>query len=116
MTIMKQIVRIMRQELKKLPDKRGKKHQIYTMEDIAMSAYAMFYFQNPSRLDFQRNMMTQSGRSNAASLFDINDIPSDNHIRDVLDGIDVETLQPIFDKIYQLLLKKETLSAYQSIF
>jgi len=40
-------------------------------------------------------------------------IPSDNHIRDVLDDIDVEKLQPIFDKVYKLLIKKETLKEYE---
>ncbi len=39
MTILKQLVKTIRDEFKKLPDSRGKKHQIYTIEDIAMSAH-----------------------------------------------------------------------------
>lgn len=44
MTILKELIGILRGEFKKLPDARGKKHRTYAIEDMAMSAYAMFYF------------------------------------------------------------------------
>jgi len=113
MSILEQIIQLTRKEFKKLPDKRGKKHQTYLIEDIAMSAFSVFYFQSGSWLNFQRNMHNQAGRSNAKSLFSINNIPTDNHIRDTLDGIDTKKLQPIFNKIYHLLLKRKTLDEYQ---
>jgi len=49
----------------------------------------------------------------AKSLFDVDKIPSDNHIRDLLDDIGVDKLQPIFDKIYKLLLENKELDKYQ---
>lgn len=113
MTLLNQIIKLIRKEFKKLPDKRDKNHLEYTIEDIATSAFSVFYFQSKSWLDFQRNMFSRAGKSNAKSLFDINNIPSDNHIRDVLDGISVEKLEPIFDKVYKLLMKKETLKEYE---
>ena len=113
MTLLNQIIKLIRKEFKKLPDKRDKKHLKYTIEDIATSAFSVFYFQSKSWLDFQRNMLSRAGRSNAKSLFDIDNIPSDNHIRDVLDDISIEKLQPIFDKVYKLLMKKETLKEYE---
>jgi len=113
MTTLERIIRIIREEAKKLPDKRGKKHITYTMEDILLSAFGVFYFQSGSWLNFQRNMQTQTGRDNAKSLFGVDKIPSDNHIRDVLDDIGVDKLQTVFDKIYKLLLEKKTLESYQ---
>jgi len=113
MSILDQIIKLTREEFKKLPDKRGKKHQTYSIEDIVMSAFSVFYFQSGSWLNFQRNMCNQSGRSNAKSLFGIENIPTDNHIRDILDGIDTQKLQVIFNEIYRLLLKKKTLDKYQ---
>lgn len=113
MTILKQIIRLLREEFKKLPDKRGIKHIEYTIENIATSAFSVFYFQSKSWLDFQRNMLSKTGKSNAKSLFDIDKIPSDNHIRDVLDNISVEKLQGVFNKIYTLLLSKEILKEYE---
>lgn len=113
MTTLKQIIRIIREEAKNLPDSRGNKHLTYKIENILLSAFALFYFQSGSWLSFQKNMQNQAGKNNAKSLFDIDKIPSDNHIRDVLDGIGVDKLQPIFDKIYELLLSKKTLDDYQ---
>jgi len=113
MNILDQIIKLIRNEFTKLPDKRGKKHQTYSIEDIAMSAFSVFYFQSGSWLNFQRNMCNKSGRSNAKSLFGIDNIPTDNHIRDTLDSIDTKELQSIFDEIYRLLLKKKALDKYQ---
>jgi hypothetical protein len=96
-----------------LPDSRGIKHLTYSIEDILLSAFGVFYFQSGSWLNFQRNMQNQAGRDNAKSLFDVEKIASDNHIRDVLDDIGVDKLQPIFDKIYKLLLEKKELDKYQ---
>lgn len=113
MTALEEIIGIIREEAKKLPDKRGNKHITYSMEDILLSAFGVFYFQSGSWLNFQRNMQNQAGRDNAKSLFGVNKIPSDNHIRDVLDDIGVDKLQAIFDKIYKLLLEKKVLDEYQ---
>jgi hypothetical protein len=113
MTTLEQIIQIIREEAQKLPDKRGSKGTTYSMEDILLSAFAVFYFQSGSWLNFQRNMQNQAGKNNASSLFGVEQIPSDNHIRDILDGIEVNKLQPIFDKIYTLLLKNNVLDEYQ---
>ncbi len=113
MGILNKIVKLMRKSFDKLPDKRSNKHQTYSMADIALSAFSVFYFQSGSWLNFQRNMLSSSGKSNAKSLFDIKNIPSDNHIRNTLDGIDIQELQSIFDDLYTLLLKKKTLDEYQ---
>jgi len=81
-TILQEIIKIIKKEFQKLPDSRGADGIKYTIEDIALSAYAVFYFQNGSWLNFQRNMTNTTGRSNAKSLFGIENIPSDNHIRE----------------------------------
>ncbi len=48
----------------------------------------MFFMQSSSFLEFQRDMQSKEGRNNAKSLFEIERIASDNHIRDMLDYID----------------------------
>lgn len=112
MNFQKHIIKLIAKEFEKLPDSRNKENLTYTMSDISLSAFAMYYFQNPSWLDFARKMDTRSGKSNAESLFGIKKIPSDNHIRDTLDDIKSEKLQPVFDKIYKLLLEKKRLEKY----
>ena len=112
MHFQRDIINLIAKELGKLPDSRDTEKRIYTMRDIALSAFAIFYFQNPSWLEFARGMNTKSGKSNAKSLFGIENIPSDNHIRNKLDGISSDMLQTLFDKIYTQLLKKNTIEQY----
>ena len=68
-----------------LPDRRRGKNRQYTMADIGVAAFSVFFMQSPSLLAHQRQLEEGHGRSNCASLFGIAKIPSDNHIRDMLD-------------------------------
>ena len=66
------------------------------MADFGLSAFAMFFMQSASFLSFQRKLEKGQGRSNCQSLFGIEKIPSDNYIRDMLDGADRALLAPCF--------------------
>ena len=66
------------------------------MGDIGMAAFAMFFMQSPSFLAHQRRLEHGHGRSNCESLFAIGKIPSDNHIRDMLDPAELALLDPVF--------------------
>ena len=79
-----------------LPDKRRGMNVTYRIGDIAMSAFAVFFMQSPSFLAHQRRLEHGHGRSNCASLFGTAKIPSDNHIRDMLDAAEPERLDPVF--------------------
>jgi len=78
------------------PDKRLGKNKRYSLEDIALSGFSVFFTQSPSFLSFQRSMQINKGVNNARSLFGVQKIPSDNHIRDILDVIPPETVFPVF--------------------
>jgi hypothetical protein len=41
---------------------------IYSLKDIILSAFSIFYFQNKSWLSFQRDMDTAKGTSNAKTI------------------------------------------------
>lgn len=71
------------------------------MEDIALSAFSVFFTQCPSFLSFQKAMEKSRGQSNARSLFQIDRIPSDNHIRQILDPIEPDNLFGLFDDLYE---------------
>jgi hypothetical protein len=68
----------------------------YRMGDIGMAAFAAFFMQSPSFLAHQRRLEHGHGRSNCESLFAIAKIPSDNHIRDMLDPAEPALLDPVF--------------------
>jgi hypothetical protein len=72
--------------IKNFPDKRTGTNNRYSLKDIALSAFSLFFTQNPSFLQFQKDMEKTKGKSNAQTLFQIGTIPSDNHIRNILSG------------------------------
>jgi hypothetical protein len=81
-------------------DKRRGKNKQYNMQDIVLSAFSVFYLQCPSFLSYQEAMESEQGNNNARTLFGIEKIPSDNHIRDLLDIEDPKTLFPIFSDVF----------------
>ena len=82
--------------LDRFPDKRRGGNTTYGMGDIGMAAFSVFFTQSPSFLAHQRQFEDGHGRSNCASLFGIAKIPSDNHIRDMLDPASPALLHPAF--------------------
>jgi hypothetical protein len=85
------------------PDPRKGRGGNIAMTDFGLSAFALFFMQSASFLAFQRALEKGQGRSNCETLFGIGKIPSDNYIRDMLDGADPALLQPCFERIEQLL-------------
>lgn len=69
------------------------------MADIGMAAFSVFFMQSPSFLAHQRQLSAGvgQGRSNCETLLGMTRIPSDNHIRDMLDGVEPSSLDVLFD-------------------
>jgi hypothetical protein len=82
--------------LDRLPDKRRGINTTYGMADIGTAAFTVFFMQSPSFLAHQRQFEAGHGRSNCTSLFGIAKIPSDNHIRAMLDPAPPALLHPVF--------------------
>ena len=70
-----------------LPDPRRGRNRRYAMTDVAMAALSVFFMQSPSFLAHQRALAEARTRSNAHTLFGLDRIPCDNHIRQLLDGV-----------------------------
>lgn len=85
------------------PDVRTGKNNVYELQDVGMSAFSVFFTQSPSFLAHQRDMKLRKGRSNAESLFDLSEIPSDNQIRNLLDPVSPEHTQPVYRQTFLAL-------------
>jgi hypothetical protein len=100
------LLRSLRNCLERFPDKRHGSNTTYPMGDIGMAAFSVFFLQSPSFLAHQRQFEAGHGHSNATSLFGLAKIPSDNHIRDMLDPAAPDLLHPVFaeaaDQIRQI--------------
>ena len=51
--------------MREFPDQRTGKNSVYTMEEAALGAFALFWTQSPWWLDQQRSMQQTKGHSNA---------------------------------------------------
>lgn len=100
--------------LNKLTDKRLGKNKSYEMKDAALSAFSVFFTQNPSFLAYQNLMSGVRGKNNAQSLFGVHKIPCDNQIRKLLDGVKPQEIYPVFEEILQLLIEQEELHKFRS--
>ena len=87
------------------PDPRKGRSGNIAMAEFGLSAFAMFFMQRASFLSFQRKLEKGQGRSNCQTLFGIEKIPSDNYIRDMLDGADPALLAPCFQRTEHLLVE-----------
>jgi hypothetical protein len=98
-----------------LPDGRTGDNTQFEMADIALSAFAVFFTQCPSFLSFQQNMEQARGHNNARSLFQVERIPSDNHIRQTLDPVAPEHLMGLFDDLHHAFDQTGLLEAMRAV-
>ena len=94
--IFESMVAYLQKQFAQLPDARVGQNKFISMGDIGLSAFSIFFNQCPSFLQHQRLMQSRSGANNARSLFGIEHIPTDNHIRDLLDFVAPEAVYPVF--------------------
>lgn len=97
------------------PDKRTGKNIRYGMGDIGMAAFSVFFTQSPSFLSYQRALKSNRGRSNCETLFGMERIPTDNHIRDMLDAVPPDHLFPLFDRALELLEERQGLRFFRRL-
>ena len=94
------------------PDPRKGRGGNIVMADFGLSAFALFFMQSASFLAFQRALEKGHGRSNCQTLFGIAKIPSDNYIRDMLDGADPALLRPCFERMEHVLAEPLVRAAF----
>jgi hypothetical protein len=98
-----------------LPDMRRGGDARYTMADIGLSAFSLFFMQSPSFLAHQRRLEEGQGRSNCQTLFGLDRIPSDNHVRALLDPVDPDHFHPVFAEVVAELEGSGGLEAFRQL-
>jgi hypothetical protein len=87
------VVKQLRTTFETFTDRRTGKNTNYTMTEAGRSAFSVFFMQSPSFLEFQRTMQKSQGKNNAQTLFGVFEIPTDNHIRSLLDAVESVALR-----------------------
>ena len=110
-----QLVEHLRSIAEGLADSRTGENVVYSMADAAMGAFSVFFTQSPSFLDAQRTLQLTKGCNNSQTLFGMVQIPSDNPIRNLLDGVPPSEFFPVFSSIVNGLNACGHLERYRSI-
>jgi len=103
------------QYLRLLPETRQGKNITYNAYDFALSAFTVFFMQEPSFLAHQRFLAIKQHRHNLQSLFKVDKIPSDSQIRRGLDPLSPALLHPIYDTFFTHLSAQGEIEKFRSI-
>ena len=96
------------------PDKR-KGAGDYSMADIGLSAFSLFFMQSESFLSYQRSLEEGRKTSNCHTLFGMAKIPTDNHIRSMLDPVHPSRLQSSFDQVVAILRERGGMKEFERL-
>ncbi|MDR0377133.1 MAG: hypothetical protein LBH70_04990, partial [Spirochaetaceae bacterium] len=69
----------------------------YEYADAIKGAYGIFFFQHPSMLDYQERLRKKKQRSNVQTILKADNIPSNNQITGLLDGIEPGAFGGVFE-------------------
>jgi hypothetical protein len=98
-----------------LPDTRKPNNNMkYAIVDGVLAAFAVFFMQSSSFLAHQRLLQSKKGRSNARSLFQVEEIPSDPQIRNLVDPLSCEDFQEEFWFLLDELKAQQRLLQFQN--
>src|SRR4051812_27663716 len=115
MEVLDSLIGAVRRCCARFSDKRTGTNGHYAMADIGMAAFSLFFTQSPSFLAFQRRLEAGHRRSNCQTLFGIERIPSDNHIRAMLDPVAPDHLFPVFGEVVTALERSGGLAAFRRL-
>src|SRR5467141_5170124 len=89
-----------------IPDYRVSEPEI-TLTDALMSAFAMFSLKSPSLLAFDK----ERAEGNLGTIYGMEHVPCDTHMRERLDPVSPESLRPSFTSVFRQLQRGKALEA-----
>jgi len=99
----------------RIPDHREREKIDHELKDVCMGALAMFCFQDPSLLEFQKRTKAPVLGANLTNLWAIDSVPSDTQMRTVMDEIDSREFEGLFTTFFRLLQRGKHLGQYRAL-
>jgi len=100
------LFRLVRSGFGHIPDDRGG-DAASSLSDALMSAFAMFSLKSPSLLAFDK----QRVEGNLGTIYGIERVPCDTHMREILAPVSPESLRPSFKSVFRQLQRGKALEA-----
>jgi len=99
--------------LKSISEHRQAGKLKHSTHDVFMSGFAMMYFQDSSLLQFQNNLEDDIHNNNLRTLFQVESIPKDSQMKEVIDEVDSSELEPLFEDYFFALQRGKHLEQYR---
>ncbi len=109
-----QLIKELKEQFEEFPDLRTGSNSRYEIADAGLGAFSVFFTQCASFLEYQEEMKRLKGRSNAENLFGMRNIPSDSHIRSLLDPVSPNLLAPLYRLVFERLEAAGLLDTFRS--
>ena len=101
---------------KEFKDDRNQDKAQYSPETILSSAFAVFFTQSESFLNYNRRLEEEHNQKhNLQSIFGVENIPSDNQIRNFLDTQEASAFDSVFSECYKLSKETGLLDSYKGL-
>ncbi len=78
-----------------------------SLTDALMAAFAMFSLKSPSLLAFDK----ERAEGNLATIYGLEHVPCDTHMREILDAVSPEALRPVFKSVFRQVQRGKALEA-----
>ncbi len=101
------LFQLLRRRFETIPDHRRRKCSI-SLPDALLSAFAMFALKDPSLLAFEE----RRNDANLRNLLGITHVPSDTHLREILDPVEPRQLRPVFNDVFRQLQRGKALEPF----
>jgi len=110
----KNLIRRLHEVVETFPDSRRGTNISKKLKDAFLGAFSIFFTQSPSFLSYQKRMQELRGENNATNFFGVEEILSENHIRNLLDVVSPSYVYPMFDYIFDGLKVHGYLDEFRS--
>ncbi len=84
------------------------------LKNFLMSSFAVFSLKSPSLLQFENQFKEEKIKMhNLNSLFKIDRVPSDTHLRDILETVEYAQYRPVFQRLFSFIQRSKTLEQFE---
>ena len=108
------LVALLRAHFNSVADHRDPQRLSYRLRDQLLAAYAVFFFQHPSLLEFQQQLQKKKGRNNLATLFGVEEVPSATQLRANLDEVACAEVRPLLPVLFEKMRRAGWATQFRS--
>ena len=83
------------------------------LKDFLLSSFAVFNLKYPSLFSFQDDYDKGIISKSCHGLFGIENLPSDTHLRDIMDEVDPKDFRRVFKKLFAFTQRNKMLEGYE---